>query len=63
VKQQLVVKDKKLRSQINGKFNDMSSADESIYQNITVEPLFKNYEKTIHLFFDRRLRSCTWFQT
>jgi hypothetical protein len=29
VKQKASLKDKKLRTQINGKFNDMSSADES----------------------------------
>jgi hypothetical protein len=34
-----------------------------IYKNnITVEPLFKNYKKTIYLFIDRRLRSCTCFE-
>jgi hypothetical protein len=26
---------------------------------MTVEPLFKNYKKTIHLFIDIRIRSCT----
>jgi hypothetical protein len=31
---------KNLRTQINGKFNDISSADEN--KKITVEPLFKN---------------------
>jgi pterin-4a-carbinolamine dehydratase len=39
---------KKLRTQINGKFNDISSADENKQQNITAEPLFKNYKKAIH---------------
>jgi hypothetical protein len=28
-----------------------------INKNITVDPLFKNYKKTIHLFIDGRLRS------
>jgi hypothetical protein len=26
---------------------------------INVELLFKNYKRTVHLFIDRRLRSCT----
>jgi hypothetical protein len=47
----------KLITQINGKFSDVRSDDE----NMTVQPLFKNYKKTIHLFIDRRLRSCTCF--
>jgi hypothetical protein len=51
----------KLRTQSNGKFNDVSIADENKEQNITVEPLFKNYKKKMHLFFDRRLRGCTCF--
>jgi hypothetical protein len=41
VKQKVALKDKKkkkLITQINGKFNDISSADEKI---ITVEPLFE----------------------
>jgi hypothetical protein len=29
VKQKVALKDKKLRTQINGKFNDISSADEN----------------------------------
>jgi hypothetical protein len=33
-----------------------------IDKNNAVEPLFKNYERTIHLFLDRRLRSCTCFE-
>jgi hypothetical protein len=37
---------KNLRTQINGKFNDINSADEN-KKNITVEPLFKNYKKAI----------------
>jgi hypothetical protein len=34
---------------------DINSADETKVKNITVEPLFKIYEKTVHLFIDRRL--------
>jgi hypothetical protein len=48
VKQKIALNDKKLRAQINGKFNYIGSA----YGNkkyITVEPLFKNYKKTINL--------------
>jgi hypothetical protein len=41
-------KDKNLRTQISGKFNDMNSADDS-KKNIAIEPLFKNYKKTIIL--------------
>jgi hypothetical protein len=41
---------KQLRTQINGKINDISSVDKN--KNITVEPLFKNYKKKIHLFSD-----------
>jgi hypothetical protein len=54
-----VKQDKKLKLQINGKFNDISSADEN--KNVTVEPLFENYERIIHLFIDGRLKSCTCF--
>jgi hypothetical protein len=36
------------------------STDEN-KQNITVQPLFKNYKRTIHLFINRRLRSYTCF--
>jgi hypothetical protein len=61
VKQKVALKEKKLRTQISGKFNDRNSADENKHQNITVEPSFKNYKKIIHLFIDRRLRSCTCF--
>jgi hypothetical protein len=32
-----------------------------INKSVTVEPLFKIYKKTVHLFIDRRLRSCTCF--
>jgi hypothetical protein len=60
VKQKVALK-KNLRTQINGKFNGISSADANKYRNIAVEPLYKNYRKTIHLFIDRRLRSCTCF--
>jgi hypothetical protein len=52
---------KKLRAQIIGKFNDISSADENKYKNITVEPLFKNFKKTVLLFINKRLRSCTCY--
>jgi hypothetical protein len=30
-------------------------------KNITVEPVFKNYENAINVFIDRRLRSCSYF--
>jgi hypothetical protein len=33
---------------LNGNFNDINSADENNEKNITVEPLFKNYKKTIN---------------
>lgn len=60
MKQEVALK-KKLRTQINGKFSDINSADEN-KKNIAVESLFKNYKKTIHLFIDRGLRSyiCLW---
>jgi hypothetical protein len=29
---------------------------------IALEHLFTNYKKTVHLFMDRRLRSCTCFE-
>jgi hypothetical protein len=61
VKQKIALEDKMFRTQINGKFNDICTADENKYKYITVEPLFKNYKKAIHLFIDRRLRSCTCF--
>jgi hypothetical protein len=62
VKQNVDLKDQKekrekLITQINGKFNDVSSPDQNKYKNITVEPLFKNYTNTIPLFIDRGLRS------
>jgi hypothetical protein len=60
MKKMAAVRDKKLRTQTNGKFNDINSADEN-KTNITIQPLFKNYKNTIHLFIDRRLRSCTSF--
>jgi hypothetical protein len=56
---QVFLKEKKLGTQINGKFNDVSSSDEN--KKITIEPLFKNYKKATHLFIDRRLRSYTCF--
>jgi hypothetical protein len=37
---------KRLRKQINGKFNNIGGADGNKYKNITVEPLFKDYKKT-----------------
>jgi hypothetical protein len=45
VKQKAVLRDKKLRTQINGKCNDKISADENKEQNITVEPLFKTIKR------------------
>jgi hypothetical protein len=61
VKQEVARKnEKKLRKEINGKFNDISIAEE-IHKNITVEPLFKIYKKKIYLFIDRRLRRCACF--
>jgi hypothetical protein len=59
VKQKIALKDNK--TQINGKCNDVGSADENKLKNITVDPLFKCYRKAIYLFIDRRLRSCTCF--
>jgi hypothetical protein len=63
VKQKVAIKDKKkkLRPQINGKYNDINNADENKYKKITVEPLFKNSRKTIHIFINRRLRNCNEF--
>jgi hypothetical protein len=49
----MALKDKSHRTQINGKFNYISSADK-INKNITVELLFKNYKKIIHFFMNRR---------
>jgi hypothetical protein len=43
---------KKLRTQLNENFNDISSADEN--KKTTIEHLFKNYKKAIHLFGDRK---------
>jgi hypothetical protein len=60
VKQKVILKEK-LITQIDGKFNDISSADLNKYKNISVEHLFKSYKQTIHLFIDRRLRSGTCF--
>jgi hypothetical protein len=47
VKQKVDLNDKKLRTQINGKYNDISSADENNNnkKNITVEHLLKKYKK------------------
>jgi hypothetical protein len=53
------LEDKELGTQINDKFTDISSADENKYKSISVEPLFKNCTKTIHLFIDRRLTNYT----
>jgi hypothetical protein len=58
IKKKIALKDKKFRTQIIGKLNDIGCADEN---KITAEAIFKNYKKTIHLFIDRRLRSCTCF--
>jgi hypothetical protein len=41
----------------------VGSVNENKIKKITVEPLLKNYTKMIHLFIDRRLRSCTCFWT
>jgi hypothetical protein len=41
---------KKLRTQINGKHNNISSADENKEKNITLERLFTNYKRTVRLF-------------
>jgi hypothetical protein len=42
MKQKIALKTKtNLRKQINGKFNNICSADGNKYKNITVEPLFK----------------------
>jgi hypothetical protein len=46
----LKYKKKKLRRQINEKFNYISSADKNKYKNIITELLFK---KTIHLLIKR----------
>jgi hypothetical protein len=44
MKQKIALKTKrKLRKQMNGKFNNVGNAGEN---EITVEPLFKNYNKT-----------------
>jgi hypothetical protein len=61
MKQKVALKDKQIRTEVNGKSDDISSADKNKYKNITVEPLFNNYKKTIHLFIDGRLRICTCF--
>jgi hypothetical protein len=39
------LKTKKLKKQINGKFNNVGSADEN-KKSITVESIFKNYKNT-----------------
>jgi hypothetical protein len=50
VKQEVALKEKKkIRTQTNGKFNDISSAIENKQKNITVEPLFKNYIMTCRI--------------
>jgi hypothetical protein len=54
-KQNVALKDKILRTQINGIFNDIS-ADENEQQQIIVESLLNKYKKkAIHLFMDKRL--------
>jgi hypothetical protein len=40
--------------------NDIYSVDENKQRNVTLEPVFKNYKKTIHLFIDSRRRSYTF---
>jgi hypothetical protein len=47
-------KDKQLITQINGEFNDISSAHENKQQNITVQRLLQNYKKNtfIHRYKD-----------
>jgi hypothetical protein len=51
---------KTLRTQINGKFNDKVVMMK--IKKIAVEALFKNYKKAIYLFIDRSLRSYTCFE-
>jgi hypothetical protein len=56
-----LISKKKTQNTNKWKINDISSADENKYQNITVETLFKTDKKAIHLFLERRLRSCSFF--
>jgi hypothetical protein len=42
------VEKENLRTEINGKYNDMSSAGENNKMS-TIEPLCKNYKKTIQV--------------
>jgi hypothetical protein len=42
--QKVTLKGKKLRTQINEKFSDISNADENKLKSIIVEPLCKNYK-------------------
>jgi hypothetical protein len=51
VKQKVALKEKETRTQINGKLNGISSADEK--QNITIEPLFKNCTHAVRTFIHR----------
>jgi hypothetical protein len=36
VKKKIALKDKKLRTQINGKFNDINNADENKYKKLSL---------------------------
>jgi len=78
VKQKIALQDKKLRTPINGKFNDTSSADlVTKYKRIILQNTKINFNKYyyrtlvyklkktqyIHLVIDSRLRSCIHFST
>jgi hypothetical protein len=52
-----------LRTQTNGKCNDVNSSDKNKFKQIALEPLFKNYTKTIYSFIGGRLRSCVVFKS
>jgi hypothetical protein len=60
VKQKVALKDKiKLGPQINEKFNDINSAVE---KKISLQNFYlKTVRRQMHLFIDRRLRTCTCF--
>jgi hypothetical protein len=62
VKRKVALEDtqKKLRTQICGKFNVINSADEN-KNGLTVDPLLKNYKKTNTFILDRRLRNYNCF--
>jgi hypothetical protein len=62
VKQKVALKDKKKPiTQVNGKYNDISSADGNKLTEITVEPLFKNYKRQYIYLSVEDLRSSTCF--